>query len=235
MQDLERYSVISGALPREIVLLRGCGCSWGRCTFCDYHLDKSSSQSENFALNRQVLRRVTGEFRHLEVINSGSFCELDSETMALLEQLCREKEIKTVHFECHWMHRDKIPALRERFAACGASVRVRLGVETFDNEFRENTLHKGIPEHNPERIAQGFDECNLLFGLKGQTLQSMQYDLETGLRCFDRLYVNLMTPNSAPLQPDPAVCGQFVHELYPVYKNHPRIDILLKNTDFGVG
>lgn len=235
MQDLQRYGVIGGSMPREMVLLRGFGCDWARCAFCDYHLDKCADGAANFALNREALSHVTGEFHHLEVINSGSFCELDGDTLALVEQICREKAITTLHFECHWMHRRKIPALRAHYAALGVTVRVRLGVETFDRDFRERVMRKGIAESDPAKIAEGFDECNLLFGLTGQTVESMRSDIETGLRYFDRLYVNLMTANTAPLGPDAAVCAAFVRELYPIYQNHPKIDILLTNTDFGVG
>ncbi len=235
MQELQRYSVILGSLPREMVLLRGTGCSWARCAFCDYYLDQCSSAAENFALNRRVLAQVTGKFQHVEVINSGSFCELDDQTLRLVEQLCIEKKIRTLHFECHWMHREKIPALRARYAALGVTIRVRLGLETFDHVFRETVLHKGIAERDSAKIAAGFDECNLLFGLSGQTLDSMRYDVEMGLQYFDRLYINLMTPNTAQLQPDPAVCALFTQQLYPLYREHPRMDILLINTDFGVG
>ena len=235
MHDLQRYSAISGKMPREMVLLRGYGCSWARCTFCDYHLDRCADGAANFALNRRALGQVTGEFRRLEAINSGSFCELDADTLTLLEKICLEKQIETLHVECHWMHRGKIPALREHYAAHGVRVRVRLGVESFDYDFRENVLHKGIAERDPAKIAAGFDECNLLFGLPGQTAESMRRDIETGLTHFDRLYLNLMTANSAPLQPDAAACAAFRRELFPLYRDHPRIDILLENTDFGVG
>ena len=235
MHELQRYSVISGKMPREMVLLRGYGCGWARCAFCDYHLDKCPDGAANFALNQQVLSRITGEFHHLEAIKSGSFCELDAETLALLEKTCLEKEIRTLHFECHWMHRQKVNTLRKHYAALGIRVRVRLGVETFDYDFRENILHKGIGERSPEKIAEGFDECNLLFGLSGQTVDSMRQDIELGLQYFDRLYINLMTPNTAPLQPDPEVCSAFRRELYPLYQDDPRVDILLNNTDFGVG
>lgn len=235
MHDLQRYSVIQGSMPREMVLLRGYGCGWARCTFCDYHLDRCPDGAANLALNRQALEQVTGRFRHLEAINSGSFCELDAGTLALLEQVCLEKQIETLHVECHWMHRGKVPALRAHYAALGIRVRVRLGVESFDYNFRENVLQKGIPERAPAKIAAGFDECNLLFGLPGQTFASMQRDIEIGLAHFDRLYLNLMTANSAPLQPDAAACAAFREGLFPLYKDNPRIDILLENTDFGVG
>ena len=48
---LVRYSVINDKNPREIVLLRGSGCKWKRCAFCDYHTDFSEDENANFELN----------------------------------------------------------------------------------------------------------------------------------------------------------------------------------------
>lgn len=230
-----RYSVIPDKNPREIVMLRGTGCRWKRCAFCDYHLDRSDDTAANLALNREVLGRVTGLHHHLEVINSGSFSDLDPATMDEIERVCRDKDIRILHFECHWIHRQDIPALRARFAAAGVTVKVKTGVETFDRDFRENVLHKGIGESDPAKIAEPFDECCLLFGLTGQSEDSMRRDIETGLRYFERVCVNLMTPNTTPIRPDRAVLDTFLGTLYPVYKDDPRVDILLDNTDFGVG
>ena len=230
-----RYSVITDKNPREIVLLRGTGCRWRRCRFCDYHLDYSRDEAANFALNRSVLAQVTGRFARLEVINSGSFSDLDEASFRELERVCAETQIKTLHFECHWRDRDAIPALRTRLGAQGIAARLKLGVESFDADFRERELDKGIDETDPQRIAALYDECCLLAGLAGQTAESMTRDIETGLSHFDRVCVNLMTPNSAPLQPDPAVCVAFVREVAPRYRDDPRVDLLLENTDFGVG
>lgn len=74
---MERYSLIKDKQPREIVLLRGAGCVYKRCTFCDYHTDCDQDTAANFRLNQAVLDRVTGLFGELEVINSGSVFELD--------------------------------------------------------------------------------------------------------------------------------------------------------------
>lgn len=235
MEEMVRYSVITEKNPREIALLRGFGCAWKKCTFCDYHLDCGPDAAENFACNRDVLAQVTGRFGRLEVINSGSFCELDPDTIALVEQVCREQGIHTLHFECHWMHRRALPALRARFAAAGIAVKVKIGVETFDRAYREEKLCKGIGVSDPAEIAAGFDECCLLFGLPGQTEASMRQDVETGLAQFERVCINLMVENSTPVKPDPAVIAAFGRALYPLYRDNPRVDILLSNTDFGVG
>jgi len=44
-----------------------------------------------------------------------------------------------------------------------------------------------------------------------------------------------MIENSAPRQPCDEVRQTFVRDIYPEYKENQRVDILLHNTDFGVG
>lgn len=232
---MERYAVIQEKNPREIVLLRGTGCKWRRCRFCDYHKDFSRDTEENYQMNQQVLQRVTGTYKCLEVINSGSFGDLDDKTIHEILRICAEKAICTVHMECHWRDRDEVAAIRERFGNEGIKVRVKIGVETFDAPYRETFLHKGIDETDPAKISELFDECCLLVGLPGQTKDGMIRDIETGLQYFDRVCVNMMNKNGAEVQPDADVCSLFVREIAPRWSDHPRVDILLQNTDFGVG
>lgn len=75
-------------------MLVGDGCKWRKCRFCDYHLDSSKDIEANFQLNKQVLSNVTGKFGELEVINSGSFVDLDKKTIELIKQICLKKGIK---------------------------------------------------------------------------------------------------------------------------------------------
>lgn len=230
-----RYDIIPTKNPREIVMLRGSGCKWRRCTFCDYHLDYSRDTEANFRLNASALSQVTGLYHDLEIINSGSFNELDAQTIDTIEQTCLEKGIHDLHFEMHWMHRDAIAGLRRRFESHSIRVHVKMGVETFDADFRDDILQKGMEHASPEDIVPFADDICLLFGLKGQTLDSMRYDLETGLRLFNRVCVNIMTPNTTRIQPDASVINVFRKNLYDIYIDNPRVDILLQNTDFGVG
>lgn len=232
---LTRYSEITEKNPREILLLRGSGCKWRRCSFCDYHLDFSLDEESNYQLNKKELAKVTGKYSKLEVINSGSFVDLDEKTLILIQNTCVEKRIKEIHFECHWMHKDSVPALRDSFAGLGITTKIKIGVETFDYDYRENILFKGIDEKNPAVIAKNFDEVCLLFGLDGQTYTSMKHDIETGLTYFERVCVNIMVENSTKIKPNAEVIKLFMQELYPLYKDNERIDILIENTDFGVG
>lgn len=234
-ENMVRYSVVEEKNKREIVLLRGSGCKWLKCRFCNYHLDKSKNIEENYVLNKSVLKNVTGKYKRLEVINSGSFVDLDNKTMELICQTCLDKGIEQIHFECHYSHRDEINKLREMFDKIGVSVNVKIGVETFDYLFRESYLVKGIYEESPEVISQNFDEVCLLFGLPGQTVESMTKDIETGLKYFQRVCVNIMVENGMIIKPDNSVIDRFIKEVYPKYIQNERVDILLNNTDFGVG
>ena len=198
-----RYSVIEDKNPREIVMLVGDGCKWRKCRFCDYHLDSSKDIEANFQLNKQVLSNVTGKFGELEVINSGSFVDLDKKTIELIKQICLKKGIKEIHFECHYMHKDDVQNFKNSFLNIGIKPIIKLGLETFDYDLREKVLVKGIEEKSPEVIANYF--------------------------------VNIMVENQMPIKPDKKVIEQFVEYVYPLYKDNDRVDILLNNTDFGVG
>lgn len=230
-----RYSIIQEKNPREIIMLRGSGCKWRRCRFCDYHYDFSKQEEENYILNLEQIQKVTGIYHKLEVINSGSFCDLDSQTMNAILNQCLACSISVIHFECHWIHRNEIISLRNFFGHYNIDVKIKIGVETFDFLFRESYLDKGITTNSPKEIASNFDEVCLLFGLPGQNLESMRNDIETGLEYFERVCINIMQKNSKPILPDKRVISTFKKELYPLYIHNPRVDILLNNTDFGVG
>lgn len=230
-----RYSIITEKNPREIVMLRGRGCQWRRCRFCDYHFDFSKDEEANYHLNKEQLSKVTGAYGRLEIINSGSFCDLDRETVSYIKKVCLEKSIHDLHFECHWLHREEVMPFRRYFQDLGIHVHIKSGVETFCIPFREEILCKGFGKASPKEISQYFDDVCLLFGLKGQTISTMKQDIETGLAYFHRVCVNIMVENSMPLKPDSDVIKDFMDVLYPIYKDNDRVDILLENTDFGVG
>ena len=113
----ERYSQITGKNRREICLLRGFPCAWGKCAFCDYIEDNGRDGAAMAALNRQVLQKVTGAFGVLEVINSGSCFELPQETLEDIRSLLTEKDIRRLFFEAHWMYRNRLEEMRRRMPA----------------------------------------------------------------------------------------------------------------------
>lgn len=231
--ELVRYNVIAEKNPREIILLRGLGCKWKRCKFCDYHLDFSTDAQKNFLLNKKVIDKVSGVFKNLEVINSGSFCELDTETLRFIKAKCLQKNIQRVCFETHWMYREKISSAKKFFAPI--NLNFKIGVETFDTYMREEILQKGFGNVLPNEIAQFCQQVCLLFGIHGQTLESMQNDIDVALKYFARVCINIMNKNSTKIIPDQHVINLFRKNIFPLYKNNSRVEILFSNNDFGVG
>ena len=144
--------------------------------------------------------------------------------------------IHRLHVECHWIDRAAIAPFRARLEKEGITLKVKAGIETFDGRFRETVFDKGIPEDTtPEEMAQYFNECCLLFGVEGETLEQMQSDIQIGLTYFDRICINIMIDNGTPVKRSESVVNLFISDILPNIKNNTRIDILLNNTDFGVG
>ena len=161
-----RYSKIMNKHPREICLLRSFPCAWGKCAFCDYIEDNGKDGVLMAQLNRQVLGQVTGEFGVLEVINSGSCFELPKETLEDIDKVIQTKDLKQLFFESHWMYRGQVADFRRRM---GAPVVFKIGVETFDYDFRQKVLNKHADFKEPGEVAEYFDSPCLMVGIKGQT------------------------------------------------------------------
>lgn len=227
---MDRYSVIHTKLPREFVLLQGKGCRWGKCTFCDYHLDVSDNPYE---INRQVLERVTGVYGVLDVINSGSAMELDDETLGLLKKVVRDRNIHTLWFEAHFMYRNRLDDFALQFAP--ATVKFRCGVESFSPEQRNN-WNKGIPSWvTPEDLARYFKGVCLLCCTNNDSRERILSDIETARKYFEYFSINLFCNNGTPVKRDDELAEWFMNEVFPVIKNEPAIEILIDNTDLGVG
>ena len=185
-------------------------------------------------MNKQVLSNVTGKFGELEVINSGSFVDLDKKTIELIKQICLKKGIKEIHFECHWMHRDAIASLRNWFAQAGLTVKIKIGVETFDNDFRENYLNKHADFKEPEEVAAYFDSPCLMVGIKGQTREMIARDIKILKNNFKLGTINVYTDNTTDVKKDPELIQWFAKE-YGWLVEDPAVEVLFENTDFGVG
>lgn len=227
---MDRYAVIDTSMPREFVLLQGKGCRWRRCTFCNYHEDTSLNP---FETNREVLQRVTGVHRVLDVINSGSAMEIDVDTIELLRRVIVEKNIETVWFEAHYLYRHRLAEFAKKFAP--AKVKFRCGVESFDAELRKQ-WNKGIAaDVTPEDIAEYFDGVCLLCCTKGESRERIVKDIEIAKRYFEYFSVNIFCNNGTAVERDEELACWFQQELYPQLKNVPGIEVLMNNTDLRVG
>lgn len=227
---MDRYALIHTKLPREFVLLQGTGCRWGQCTFCDYHSDTSDNP---FAVNAPVLRQVTGRYGVLDIINSGSAMELDNETITLIKEVVREKNIHTLWFEAHYMYRKKLAQFARQFAP--ATVKFRCGVETFSPTLRDH-WKKGIPATvTAEDVAQYFQGVCLLCCTEGESRERILTDIALARQHFEYFSVNVFCNNSTSVKHDSKLAQWFANEVYPQIKEDPKIEVLMENTDLGVG
>ena len=227
---MERYSLITTGMKREFILLQGTGCRWRKCTFCDYYEDVSENP---FEINKQVLGNVTGIYGVLDIINSGSCQEYDEETIRLIQKTTAEKNISSLWFESHWMYRNTLESFRKLFPS--ADVHFRCGAETFNPKLR-TSWNKGIAEDvTPEDIGKYFDGVCLLVGIKGQTRKDIMKDVEIAERLFDYYSVNLFCPNSTATERDDELAEIFIREIAPIIRRSPKAEVLIENTDLGVG
>ena len=227
---MERYSLIHSVLPREFVLLQGTGCRWKQCTFCDYHEDVSDNP---IAINRDVLAQVQGVYGVLDVINSGSAMELDEWTVGMIKEVVKEKKIHTLWFEAHYMYKNQLAKFAEQFE--GVEVKFRCGVESFDGRLREQ-WRKGIATSvKASDVAKYFKGVCLLCCTEGDTKERILNDIVLAERYFEYASVNVFCENSTAIKRDEELVKWFVEEVYPALKESGKIEVLVENTDLGVG
>lgn len=227
---MERYALIHTVLPRELVLLQGTGCRWKRCTFCDYHGDVSA---DPFAVNKEVLARVQGVYGVLDVINSGSAMELDEQTIAMIKDIVKERKIHTLWFEAHYMYKNQLARFAEQFE--GVEVKFRCGVESFDGALREH-WHKGIAaDVTAEDVAKYFQGICLLCCTEGDSKERILRDIALAEHYFEYASVNVFCQNTTPVKRDNALAECFMEEVYPKLRESDKIEVLVENTDLGVG
>lgn len=228
---MERYNRITNKNCREIVLLKAFPCAWGKCSFCDYTDDNSKDERAMIALNSEILSRVTGEFGVLEVINSGSCFELPTQTLEQIRTIIREKQIRLLYFESHWMYRKKLQEMKDYM---GIPILFKIGVESFDYNFREKILNKHADFHTPQEVAEYFDSPCIMVGIKGQTKEMIAQDIQYMKQYFKRGTVNVYTNNTTSIRRDDELVQWFMRT-YAYLDKDPMIEVLYENTDFGVG
>lgn len=229
---MDRYSKVLNKNKREIVLLKSFPCMWGKCRFCDYIEDNDTKEDEINKMNKAVLKNITGEFGQLEVINSGSVFEIPEETLKNIKNKCIEKNIKKIYFESYYRYKDRLDEIREKFK--GMEVVFKCGIETFDDDFRNKYLKKGVIFNSPEEVATYFDNICLMVGIKGQTKNMIRNDMEILQKYFKHGCINVFINNTTDVKRDEELVVWFKEEFGYLDQNED-IEILWNNTDFGVG
>lgn len=228
---MDRYSVIKDKNQREIVLLKALPCVWNRCSFCDYTLDNENSVKEINSLNREVLKNITGEFKVLEVINSGSCFEIPRETLNMIKDIIKEKKIEKMFLESHWCYRSRLDEMRDFF---GIPIVFKIGVETFDYDFRNIVLNKNANFKSYEEVNEYFGSVCLMVGIKGQIKSMINKDIKILEENFPYGTINIFTNNTTEIKRDEELIKWF-KEKYAYLDENPNIEVLYNNTDFGVG
>ncbi len=227
--ELKRYSKIEKGLKREFLLLQGTGCRWGKCTFCDYHKDTSV---DPFLINKPVIDMVDGEYGVLDVINSGSCTELDEKTIEYLSKTIEEKNIHTLWLESHYMY---APRLDEFARIFPCHVKFRTGIESFNPALRK-AWNKGIPDSvTPEDVGRHFSGVCLLAGIRGETKEDILSDIRIAEKYFEYYSVNLFNENSTKIRRDEELARFVKTEVGKMLEKSDKAELLIDNTDLGVG
>lgn len=114
-------------------------------------------------------------------------------------------------------------------------VKFRCGVETFQPRMRQK-WNKGIPtDVTPADIAKHFKGVCLLCCVEGQTREDILNDIAVARKYFEYFSVNVFCDNTTSVRRDERLVEWFRTEVYPSIKDELRIEVLIDNTDLGVG
>lgn len=152
MQGLFR---LDDKLGRRLVLiLKNYPCSWGKCIFCPFHLEQSTSTWDIIVFNRRIVReaiRVANRenYERIAVFNGGSFGELPYDTVNELVPLAKNR-IFEIESRSNFITNDFVKNLLRLLAP--RKLVIRIGFEVADEEIREKLLRKGMPDSEIRRI-----------------------------------------------------------------------------------
>lgn len=228
---MDRYSEINNKNKREIVLLKGFPCKWGKCSFCDYTLDNDNDEEDMNRLNFEVLENVTGKYKVLEVINSGSCFELPKDTLDRIKSIIIEKNIEKLFLESHWCYKNRLDEMRRFF---NIPIIFKTGVESFDYNFRNDFLKKNAKFKTIDELKAYFDSPCMMVGIKGQTKEIIDRDMDIVLNNFEHATINVFINNTSSIKRDEELVTWF-KEKYKFLDENEKIEVLYNNTDFGVG
>lgn len=228
-----RYNKITDKHQREIVLLKSFPCKYGKCSFCNYIEDNSLDEKEIDNVNMEVLKEITGEYGVLEVINSGSVFELTPKTLEEIKRVVIEKNIKVLYFEIYYGYIKRLEEIKKYFS--GVEIRFRMGVETFDNEFRIKVYNKNfvMKEEEIAKVSKKLFSVCLLVCVKGQTREMIEKDIEIALKNFKGVTINIFINNGTIIERDDELLKWFI-EKYSYLTSDDRVELLLDNKDLGV-
>ena len=231
-----RYSKVEGKFQREIVLLKSFPCTYGKCSFCNYIEDNSNNEEEINEVNLKVLKEITGEFGVLEVINSGSVFEIPKKTLEQIREVVYEKDIKILYFGIFYSYLYRLDEIISYFnEKKKVEIRFRTGIESFDNNFRRKVYNKNIflDKKKIKELSEKIYSVCLLIATQGQTKEMIKKDIESGLKYFKAITINIFVNNGTAVKRDVELVKWFVQDMKHLF-NDDRVEILIDNKDLGV-
>ena len=232
---MKRYSVIDKKNKREMLLLKGKPCIYGKCSFCNYILDNSNDIEEINNCNMEILSEINGMYSILEVVNSASVFELPIETLSRIREISDQNGIEIIYFEAYISYMKRLNEIIDLFP--NQEIRFRLGIETFDDEFRKNILNKNFSLSEGkvfENIRNNYWGALLMVCIQGQTKEQILLDINTAIDNFQEITISLFNDNGTVVKQDKELTKWFVEEIYPSLQDKHNIEILISNQDLGV-
>ena len=112
-------------------------------------------------------------------------------------------------------------------------VRFKVGIESFDENFRNNVLNKDLYYKDISELTNYFENVCLMVGIFGQTEDMIREDISIGLKNFKRLTINVFINNGTSIKRDDNLVKWFENE-FSYLEKYENIEILNDNKDFGV-
>ncbi len=232
---MNRYNVISSKNKREMLLLKGTSCIYGKCSFCNYILDNSNDLEEINRVNFEALSNVTGIYKKLEIVNSGSVFELPKETLIEIKRICEDKCIEVIYFEAYFSYINRLIEIVDFFP--NQKVRFRIGLETFDDDFRVEILNKKFYISDDKifnNIKNKYWGVLLMICIKGQTKEGILNDINMAIDNFNEVTISVFNNNDTVIEQDDKLLEWFSLYVYPNLIDNENIEILIDNKDLGV-
>ena len=84
-------------------------------------------------------------------------------------------------------------------------------------------------------VAKHFQGVCLLCCTQGESKERILEDIELARKHFEYFSINVFCNNTTPIKQDQELTAWFIKEVYPLIKEDKRIEVLIQNTDLGVG
>ncbi len=136
-------------------------------------------------------------------------------------------------FEIYYGYIKRIEEIKKYFF--DVEIRFRMGIETFDNDFRVKVYNKNfiLKEKEIIEISKKLFSVCLLICVKGQTKEMIENDIKIALENFQGVTINIFINNGTVIERDNELVKWFI-EKYSYLTLNDKVELLIDNKDLGV-